>query len=116
MSTTTSPSSPVQPDPNITVGTCKRRQTQRTIENGDPLARKKARRLPKATAGDLAIGTPATPPCGQPLQQDSSQSLDPADGTDNSRASDVPEGEVIDVDDTESDEEVFEDDETELCG
>jgi hypothetical protein len=114
MSSTTTPSSPVQPDPNVTVGTRKHRQTQWAIK-GDPLARKKIKRLPKATVEDA--GTPRTPPCGQPLRQDSSQSLGATDHTDNDRESDAPGGEVIDVDDTKSDEEeVFEDDNAELCG
>jgi hypothetical protein len=64
MSSTTTPSSPVQPDLNVTVGTCKHCQTQCVIE-GDLLACKKTKRLPKATVED--VGTPCTPPCGQPV-------------------------------------------------
>ena len=116
MSSTTTPSSPVQPDPNITVGTRKRRQTQRAIE-GDPLARKKTRRVPKATVKD--VSTPDTPPCGQPLRQDSSQSLGATDCTDHNGALDAPGGEVINIDETETEsdeDDVFEDDNAELCG
>jgi hypothetical protein len=114
MSSTTAPSSPVQTDPNITIGTRKHHQTQHAIK-GDPLSHKKIRRLPKATVED--VGSPDPPPCGQPLQQDSLQSFGATDHTDNDGVLSVPGEEVIDIDDTESDEEeVFEDDNDELCG
>jgi hypothetical protein len=101
-SKSSTPAATIQSDPNITVGPRKRLPTQRAIENGDPFARKRAKRT---TIEE--VNEPVPPPCAQP--HNSMRVLEAADGSDDDSA------EVTALPDTdEEDENASEDDDAEL--
>jgi hypothetical protein len=105
-------------DPNIVLGPCKRRLTKHVLENGDPLACKKGRKVHTSTADVLAdkekLTVDTTP--------QSSQSTRPTDGTESGdnqpdQASDGIRAIVVDDSDDEGSDErevTDEDDDAEL--
>jgi hypothetical protein len=109
------PTTTIQPNPDIPVGPRKRHPTQRVTENADPLARKRAKRAAIEAIEELV------PPRSQPSK--SLQDLEAANGSDddNSVASTTTERIIevrdgaIDLDkEAQEDEKESDDDDTEL--
>ena len=108
-------------DPNIVLGPCKHHPTERLLENGDPLACKKARTDMSTAMADLAVSRsssisrsvhttpmPSSSPltCStDPAQSSDDQSSDGAqvimvdDNSDEEGSDDSNEGEVTEEDD-----------------
>ncbi|KAH9019611.1 hypothetical protein EDB84DRAFT_1442058 [Lactarius hengduanensis] len=99
------PATAIQPDTNITVGPRKRRPTQRATENADPLARKRAKRMPEVTAEE--VREPVLPPPTQRV-------LGAADSSDGDDSSSVEELEVMAIENDDDNSSDLEGDGTEL--
>jgi hypothetical protein len=114
----------VQADSAIIVGSHKRCPTQRVIENGDPLAHKRAKNKHQTTTIE-DDGEPVAPPHPEPDR--SSCILEAANGSDDDDDFDQPDQVVTVVEEVEDDDEsdsvhsekdsivAKEDDHTELC-
>ena len=98
---------------NATLGPRKRRPTERVTENGDLLARKRAKTSQLATVED--VEDPVPPPLPQPCNPE--RILEAADGSDNDvELIDMPSLEAVDDEDDEEEEaeSEAEDDDAEL--